>query len=145
MIGFDARHTRAHMYRSILEAIALTMKTCADEMCQELGIELENIIVSGGGSNSDLFMQIFSDVFGIPASRNIVNGSASLGAAICVAVGLGVYDDYETAIKKMVKIKDEFRPNKENNDLYKRMKDEVYKNITLYTNEILKKSYPIFS
>jgi sugar (pentulose or hexulose) kinase len=26
MLGFDARHTRAHVYRSIVEAIALTMK-----------------------------------------------------------------------------------------------------------------------
>ena len=30
MLGFDARHTRAHVYRSILEAIALTMKHNVD-------------------------------------------------------------------------------------------------------------------
>ena len=46
MIGFDARHTRAHVYRSILEAIALTMKNKVDAMCAELGIALEAIVVS---------------------------------------------------------------------------------------------------
>ncbi len=33
ILGFDARHTRAHVYRSILEAIALTMKENVDAMC----------------------------------------------------------------------------------------------------------------
>jgi sugar (pentulose or hexulose) kinase len=144
MIGFDGRHTRAHMFRSILEAVALTMKNRADAMLDELGIEPENLIISGGGSNSDLFMQIFADVFGIPASRNVINGAASLGSAICAAVATGLYEDYKTAIEKMVKIKDVFRPNKENTSLYKRLNDEVYKNITVYTDEIFKKSYSIF-
>ncbi|PAB60189.1 FGGY-family carbohydrate kinase [Anaeromicrobium sediminis] len=145
MIGFDGRHTGAHMYRSILEAIALTMKNRVDEMCSELNIELENIIISGGGSNSELFMQIFTDVFGLPARRNVVNGSASLGSAICVAVAVGEYDSYERAIEKMVKIRDGFQPKEENTHLYKRMNDEVFKDITKYTDEILKKSYPIFN
>ena len=145
MIGFDGRHTRGHMYRSILEAIALTMKNRVDEMCSELGIKLENIIISGGGSYSDLFMQIFADVFGIPSIRNEINGSASLGAAICVAVAVGVYKDYETAIKEMVKVKDVFEPNKDNTLLYNRMNEEVYKHISEHTDEVLKKSYPIFS
>lgn len=144
MIGFDGRHTRAHMYRSILEAIALTMKNRVDEMCEELNIKLDNLIISGGGSNSELFMQIFSDIFGLPVSRNVVNGSASLGSAICVAVATGVYEDFETAIQRMVKIKDTFYPNSKNTELYKVINDEVYKHITKSTDEILQKSYPIF-
>ena len=71
MLGFDARHTRGHVYRSILEAIALTMKHNVDAMCGELGIALDEIVVSGGGASSPLFMQIFADVFGIPASRSV--------------------------------------------------------------------------
>ena len=65
MIGFDGRHTRGHIYRSILEAVALTMKKHVDDMCDELGVSLDKIIITGGGSNSDLFMQIFADVFNI--------------------------------------------------------------------------------
>jgi sugar (pentulose or hexulose) kinase len=144
MIGFDGRHTRAHMYRSILEAIALTMKNHADAMCNELDISMENIIVSGGGSNSDLFMQIFTDVFGVPAVRNQVNGSASLGAAICAAVAVGAYPGFDEAIAAMVKIRDRFQPIPEHTSIYKQMNEKVYKHITGYSDEILKKSYPIF-
>ncbi|AGK52077.1 FGGY-family carbohydrate kinase [Bacillus sp. 1NLA3E] len=144
MIGFDARHTRAHIYRSILEAIVLTMKNKTDAMCAEVSGSLDNVIISGGGSNSDLMMQIFADVFGLPATRNVVNGSASLGAAICTAIAVGAYESYEEAIEKMVKVKDTFLPNKENHEFYNLMNEEVYKQITLYTDEIMKKSYPIF-
>lgn len=143
MIGFDGRHGRAHMYRSILEAIALTMKNRVDEMCQELGVTLDNIIITGGGSNSDLFMQIFADVFGIPAKRNVVNGAAGVGAAICAAVAVGAYKTFDEAIEKMVKVKDVFEPNKENVELYAKM-CPIYNEITSHTDAILKKSYEIF-
>ncbi|MBC1796905.1 sugar kinase [Listeria booriae] len=144
MIGFDARHGRAHMYRSILEAIALTMKNRVDDMCAELGVSLENLIISGGGSNSTLLMQIFADVFGVPTSRTEVNGSASLGAAICVAAALGIYPTYEAATHKMVRTRDKFQPNQENQTLYHRINQEVYKDITKSTDTILKKAAAIF-
>lgn len=144
MIGFDGRHSRPHMYRSILEAIAMTMKNTVDEMCDELDITLDNIIISGGGSNSDLFMQIFADVFGLPASRNVVNGAAGLGSAICAAEAVGAYDSFESAVENMVKIKDVFEPNKENEAVYQQL-NGVYKDITNHTDAILKESYEIFS
>lgn len=145
MIGFDARHSRAHIYRSILEAIALTMKNHTDAMCSELNVHLDTMIVSGGGSNSDLMLQIFADVFGVPAARNMVNGSASLGSVICVAVAVGAYESFEAAIQKMVRVRDTFQPDKENHMLYERMNKEVYQQITEHTDELVKKSYPIFN
>lgn len=144
MIGFDGRHKRAHMYRSILEAIAMTMKLRVDEMCAELEMTLKEIIVSGGGSNSDLFMQIFADVFGIPAKRNVVNGAAGLGAAICAAVAVNAFKDFDEAVEKMVKVKDVFTPNPENSQMYGQL-TEIYKDITNHTDPILQKTYELFN
>ncbi|MDW7730083.1 MAG: FGGY family carbohydrate kinase [Bacillota bacterium] len=144
LIGFDGRHGGAHIYRSILEGIALTMKNHTDAMCRELNLDLDNIIISGGGSNSDLFMKIFADVYNLPACRNAVNGAAGLGSAICAALATGVYPDYISAIENMVRIRDTFKPNHDNAALYQRMNEEVYKDITKYTDQILKKSFPIF-
>ncbi|MGX7418355.1 FGGY-family carbohydrate kinase [Carnobacterium gallinarum] len=145
MLGFDGRHGRAHIYRSILEAIALTMKNHGEAMCDELGKKRKKVIISGGGSNSDVFMQIFADVFGIPAQRNVVNGSASLGAAISVAVALNYYKSYEEATAKMVQIQEMFEPIPENVMLYDKMNQEVYRNITDYTDGLFKKTYPLFN
>ena len=143
MIGFDGRHTRGHIYRSILEAVAMTMKGHVSDMCNEVGTTIEKLIITGGGSNSDLFMQIFADVFDIPVVRNEVNGAAGLGSAICAAVAAGVYDSFESAVEHMVRIKDTFTPIPENVEVYKKM-IPVYSEITKYTDPILKKSYEIF-
>ena len=91
-MGFDVRHTRAHMFRSIMEGIAMTMHRKFKKLCDTVDLCPKQIIVSGVGSNCDLFMQIFADIFGIPAVRNVVNSAAGLGAAICAAVGTKVYD-----------------------------------------------------
>jgi len=144
MIGFDARHTRAHVYRSILEAIALTMKNKVDAMCDELGITLEAIAVSGGGAASDLFMSIFADVFGIPSSRCVASGGASLGAAICAAVAAGVYPDFDAAVARMTKARESFAPHPANADVYRQMNRTVYQTIGTATDAILERSYPIF-
>ncbi|MGL4392033.1 MAG: FGGY-family carbohydrate kinase [Fusobacteriaceae bacterium] len=145
MIGFDGRHGAAHMYRSILEGIAFTMKNHIDTMSEETGSEVKRLILSGGGSNSDLLMQIFADVFGVKTYRNIINGAAGLGAAISVAVGLKYYSSYEEAIEKMVKVKDCFNPIEENTEIYSKLNKEVYINITKHTDEVLKKSYNVLN
>ena len=144
IIGFDARHTRAHVYRSILEAIALTMKQNVDAMCAELGSNLREIVVSGGGSNSPLFMSIFADVFGVPASRNVGSSGASLGSAICAAVATGAYPDFVTAAGAMKQGREAFAPDLENHDVYQRMNERVYRAIHDATDPILEQSFTIF-
>lgn len=143
MIGFNAHHDHAYMYRSILEGIAYTMKNNVMAMADELGKNLEEVIISGGGSNSDLFMQIFADIFNLPVKRNVINGSASIGAAMNATVGLGIYSTYEEAVEKMVKVKTVFYPIPENVAIYQQLNDGVYKSLTQHTDEILKKSYDI--
>ncbi|SFM21394.1 Sugar (pentulose or hexulose) kinase [Gracilibacillus orientalis] len=145
MIGLDSRHTRAHMYQSILEGIAMTMKTNMDSMLDEVDQNIKEMVISGGGSNSDLMMQILSNVFGLPTKRNVTNGSASLGAAINVAVALNVYSTYEEATKHMVKVKDMFHPEEDKHAFYTRMNNEVYQHISAYTDGILRKSYSFFN
>ena len=145
MLGFHTGHTRAHMYRSILEAIVLTMKNHMDAMCAELDVTLDRIIVSGGGSSGDLFMQIFADVFGMPAVRNVVTGAAGLGSAICAAVATGVYETFDAAIEKMVRVQDTFYPDEANTSIYSEMNQNVYQQITCTTDGILKKAHPIFT
>ena len=144
MLGFDARHTRAHIYRSILEAIAISMKNRVDAMCEELGTPLSEIVISGGGASSPLFMQIFADAFGIPASRAVITGGASLGAAICVAVATGAYADFTTATARMEQPRESFAPRAANVAVYKRMNTGIYQGIHAATDPVLERSFPIF-
>jgi sugar (pentulose or hexulose) kinase len=137
MVGFDERHTRGHIYRSLLEGIALTLMNHYTAMTDELGIRPEKLIVSGGGSNSDLYMQMIADMYGVKAVRNTVNGAAALGSAICVAVATGLYPDFATAVNAMVEEKDEFTPNLDNHARYQAF-NTVYKQLPKLMEEPLK-------
>ncbi|MDR1677448.1 MAG: sugar kinase [Deltaproteobacteria bacterium] len=145
MLGFTGRHTPVHMYRSVMEAIAMTMGGHLRLMAKELNLDLTQVIVSGGGSNGNLFMSIISDVMGRPAVRTEINGAVGLGSAICAAMGLGLYNSFTEAMVAMVRKKDTFVPNMENHDFYQKLYDQVYSHITEYTDIILKKAYPLFN
>lgn len=144
MLGFDARHSRGHVYRSILEAIALTMKFHVDAMCAELGTTLDGIVISGGGSSSPLFMQIFADVFGLPASRNIEGGGAALGSAMCAAAAAGLHPSIDAAAAAMAGPRETFAPDPANGTVYARMADTVYHEIRSQTDVLYERAYPIF-
>lgn len=144
MLGFDARHTRGHIYRSIVEAIALTMKHHVDAMCGELGVELDEIVVSGGGSRSPLFMRVIADVFGIPASRSVDGGGAALGAAMCAAAAAGIHPDIESAVAMMSHPRETIQPDPTNTALYGQMLADVYLTLRDATDPVLQRAYPIF-
>ncbi|HLW21772.1 MAG TPA: FGGY-family carbohydrate kinase, partial [Sphaerochaetaceae bacterium] len=107
--------------------------------------EMTKLIISGGGSNGDLFMQIFADVFNVPATRNVVNGSASIGAAICTALALGIYRDKEEAIAHMVRPGNTFTPIGAHVLLYDRMNREVYVKLASTLDPLLMTSHAIFN
>jgi xylulokinase len=137
LLGFDGTQGRAHIYRSILEGIALTMVNNTAAMEQALGRRLSPVIVSGGGSRSDLMMQIVADVFGRPARRTTVNDAAGLGAAICAAVGHGLYPDWDQATAAMVSLGGEFAPDAPAVRAYQQI-NKVYATLTSYTDPLFR-------
>ena len=138
MFGFDGRHTRAHIYRSILEGIAFTVKNHMDKMNHELNKPLRYLIISGGGANSNVFMQIFADIFGVVTSRNQIKGSASIGCVINAGMAVNAFKSYEEAVEKMVHRDDEFKPGLENTRFYNQLNDKVYKHVNQHFDPILK-------
>ena len=144
MMGFDARHGRAHIFRAMMESIAMTMKNNIDSMCDELQRSPEEYIATGGGSVSALLMQILADVLNKPVSRAFDAGPAGLGAAICAAIATGIYDSFPAAVTAMVRKGETFYPERSRAALYDRLNNEVYKNITDSGDEIFKKTFHIF-
>lgn len=138
ILGLDGSHGAHHLYRSILEGIVLTMRIHAEAMETALGRSPERLFVSGGGSHSDLMMQIVADVFGCPVERAGVCDAAGLGAAICAAVGTGTHPDFEAAIKAMTRGGDVFEPE----PVAKRQYDEVlavYSGLTEFTDPMFER------
>jgi len=137
VIGFGDVHTRAHLYRSILEGLAYGLREGKERIEKRSGTRITKLRISGGGSQSDAAMQLTADIFGLPAERPSTYETSGLGAAINVAVGLGHYEDYEQAIDKMTKVGDVFEPDYQTTRLY----DQLYKNVYL---KMYKRLQPLY-
>jgi len=126
IIGFGDVHTRAHLYRAILEGLAYALRPGKEKIEKRSGTRITRLRVSGGGSQSDAAMQLTADIFGLPAERPHVYETSGLGAAIDCAVGLGLHPDFETAISAMTRVGKVFQPNPDAQAVYQRLYHDVY-------------------
>ncbi|PKH20885.1 sugar kinase [Enterobacterales bacterium CwR94] len=142
ILGFDGRHTRAHLFRSLLEGIALTLKNHMDPMAEERGQPFTQLVIAGGGANSDLFMQIFADVFGLPAQRNQMRSSAAIGCAINAGIATGLFSDYLSASQRLVHPEQTFMPDPQNTAHYARL-NQVYQQLHRQLDPLFKQLNPL--
>lgn len=127
VIGFGDVHTRAHLYRAMLEGLAYAMREGKERSERRSGVPVTELRVSGGGSQSDPAMQITADVFGLPVYRPHVYETAGLGAAIDAAVGLGLHPSFDAAVAAMTRTSELFEPDPANQRRYDDLYRQVYK------------------
>lgn len=126
IIGFGDVHTRAHIYRAILEGLAYALKEGLLRTEKRTKIPIKEIIVSGGGSQSTQAMQLTADIFDKPAKRPHTFETSALGAAINAAVGMKFFENYENAVKSMTRTGQIYLPEKENKEIYDLLFNNVY-------------------
>jgi len=126
VIGFGDVHTRAHLYRSILEGLAYSLREGADRTNKRSKTPIKEIRVAGGGSQSPAAMQLTADIFGLPVSNPHVYEASGLGAAMDAAVGLKLQPDFETAVNEMCHPGTTFEPIKTNHEIYDALYNRVY-------------------
>jgi sugar (pentulose or hexulose) kinase len=100
-IGFTASHRLGHIYRSLLEGIALEQALVTGMIEQRTGTEVREFVAIGGGAASDLWCQIIADASGKTVRRSATVEASSLGAAVCAAVGAGWYPSSAAAAEAM--------------------------------------------
>jgi sugar (pentulose or hexulose) kinase len=127
IIGFGDVHTRAHIYRAIYEGICFELRRLQEITQKKTGIPIREIRVGGGGSRSDVAVQIAADMFNLPTARMSTSEISSLGAAIDAAVGIGMYATFEEAVAGMVRKQKTFEPNAHNHRIYTELFEGVYK------------------
>ena len=127
IVGLSLAHTKAHMYRAFLEAVAFSLRDAIEATGEYLG---EYILLAGGVTKSKLWRQIFADVTGYPIVCPIHDVEANMGDVMLAGIGTGLlsYDD----VKKWQVLDDKIMPNQENhrkyNDYYKVYKS-IYQNL----------------
>lgn len=127
IIGFGDVHTRAHIYRSILEGLTYALKYGAMRTERKNKIKIKKLRVSGGGSQSNNAMQMTADIFDLPVEKPHTYETSALGAAINCVVGLKLYPDFETAIDNMCRISEVYYPKPESRNIYHQLYMKVYR------------------
>lgn len=126
IIGFSDFHTRAHVYRAIIEGIDFALREGLERMEKRGKQKIDFIAVSGGGSQSDLICQIAADVFNKPVKRVQTYETSGLGAAMVTFMACGIYQNEHEAVENMVHYTQTFIPNPQNAKIYETIYKKVY-------------------
>lgn len=108
-VGLARHHGRAHLVRAVLEGTAFNLLSCIQAF-RESGAVIDRIDAVGGGAQSDVYLSVLADAWGVPVRRRtIVEEANSLGAAVTAAVGLGLTDF--SAARALSEVTAEFTPD----------------------------------
>jgi xylulokinase len=125
--GWRGIHTRAHLYRAILEGIAMEQRLHTETVTAALGAQVRAYYSMGGGTRSKRWCQIIADVTGKEVYRTTSPEAAALGAGIQAAAGVGLYASIETAAEAMSRVMpDPFVPDPVAHAFYTRLYEQVY-------------------
>ncbi|MEQ8676792.1 MAG: FGGY-family carbohydrate kinase [Aggregatilineales bacterium] len=115
--GVAGWHTKDHMLRAIYEGVVYGHMSHIKKLIAS-GIQLDMARFTGGAARSEVWSQMFADAIGIP--MEVVDGEemGARGAAMCAGIGIGVYDNYQDAVEKAVRVKRRYEPNPECASVY---------------------------
>ena len=136
IFGLTSYHTRAHIYRSFLEAAAYSFNHHI-EIFKEYNFDIDKVISCGGGTKSALWTQIVSDVMGY---HQFVPGAplgAEIGSAYMSAFSIGMIEDLEV-LKKFIAKQDtkKIEYNNDNHQIYEKYYN-IYKRLYLDNKETM--------
>ena len=95
IVGLSLAHTKAHLYRAFLEAVAYSLRDAMNATGEDLG---KYILLAGGVTKSRLWRQIFADVTGYPVVCPKNDVEANMGDVMLAGIGTGLltYEEVKT-------------------------------------------------
>jgi len=134
LFGLSVTHTRADVIRAILEGVAYTFAHNLDIFEGELGMKMDEVFLSGGGSKSLQWQQMHADVSGKVVKVVKVKESEAIGNSILAGFGVGIYKDMVEAADRVIKVEKIVEPKKENFERYQKF-FQLYKKLYAHLKE----------
>jgi xylulokinase len=139
-LGLRMEHTRGDMIRAVLEGVVLHLTIITDVM-RSNGAVIDKVVAIGGGAVGEIWPQMLADAMNAAVLLpKAVEGATSMGAAITAAVGVGIYPEFKSAMKKFVPIVRKYEPDPAKTLIYDKSK-QLY----LDCYYALEKLYPRFN
>ena len=100
--GLGLSHGSAELYRAVLEGSSFAVKAIFDQVSGWCGPP-SMLRATGGGAESPLWMEILANIINEPVELTGA-GVEGRGAAMCLAVALGIHADLPAAAQDMVRV-----------------------------------------
>jgi xylulokinase len=121
---------QAQLVRLVLDTILLRQKQVLDELAEQ-SARVTRIRSVGGLAAYSQALQLQADVLGADIEVPRTHDSGTLGAALLAALALGLYDDHNTAVARMVAVRSVYRPRAEVAECYAALSRDIHFPATL--------------
>ncbi|RVC74755.1 carbohydrate kinase [Mesorhizobium sp. M4A.F.Ca.ET.022.05.2.1] len=108
--GLAGWHREGHLLRALFEGVMFEHRRHIDVL-KHAGVSFDKAVLSGGGSRSEHWPQIFADGLGVPITVPEARETGALGAAIGAGVAVGLFADYESGVDAMTRQRAAYRPD----------------------------------
>jgi len=126
-VGIHAQHGSSHFARAVLEGVAFSIRDCL-EVVAGLGSPIHRFFLLGGGAKSVLWRQILCDVLGVPLIKPATE-DAAFGAALLAGIAVGVFADWDAAVRTSYKTEVTLVPSESTRSFYDQL-FHLYRNVT---------------
>lgn len=132
-LGLHRTHTLAHLTRAVMEGVVHSLKQCLD-LIAGLPLPITEIRATGGGARSAVWLQLQSDIFGMPVHKNVVDEGPAFGAALLAGVACGAYTSASEATSLVRLATDVSQPDADRSRLYREY-HAVYEDLYASTSQ----------
>ncbi|MEW9838215.1 FGGY-family carbohydrate kinase [Mesorhizobium marinum] len=108
--GVGGWHDERHLLRAVFEGVMFEHRRHIDVLA-EAGVTFSKAVLSGGGSRSPHWPQMFADGLGVQITVAEAQETGALGAAIAAAIGAGFHSDEAAAVCAMTRSACTFSPD----------------------------------
>jgi ribulose kinase len=109
-VGLTLSHNVGHLLRAVYEATTFGTRHILEDMVAH-GFHPREMVISGGGVQSRLWLQLHADICNLPVVLTAEPEATALGAVICAAVGAGAVADLRSAAAAMVRERARIEPD----------------------------------
>lgn len=100
--GITSRHKKKEFIRAVMEGVGYSL---VEGICvlRELGAELDEFVLCGGGAKGNVWRKIIADIYGGNVATVQNDSGSAIGAAVLAACGGGIYSNLQDAVDGMIK------------------------------------------
>ncbi len=118
LAGMTLETTREEIFVALLEGLSFDLAVNVERL-RGLGIILDSLRTSGGGSFSPLWLQIKADVVGMPVHTLRNPEASALGCILLAATAMGQFPDIYHAVDACVATAETYYPDPERQQRYR--------------------------